>query len=320
MINELKFVAGAINRKDIVAALSHFRIKDGVVKGFNGVVGLCSPIDLDLDVTPKAESFIKAIQNCEETIQIHLTAGGKLSIRSGTFKALVECLDNTEYPEILPEGEYLKMEEPILEKLKTLVEFVSDDASRPWSRGILFHGNYLYATNNIILARCKLNSFLPITVNIPKIAIDQLIRIGKEPEYIQYSKNRVAFYYEQHKWLTCQTYSADWPRVEAFFTDEERHFIEVDSSLIKDLEKLKPFMDEFNRVIFSKGLIKTHESDDTGASIINNSVTWNAIFNNLLLLDVLNVANRVDFSLYPKACPFENIEQKLEGVIMGIKA
>ena len=93
MLSSLKFVQGAVAKKDFVPALNHFRIEGGRVKGYNGMIALCGPIDLDLSITPKALEFTKAIQACTDTISLHITPAGRLSIKSGRFKAFVDCLD-----------------------------------------------------------------------------------------------------------------------------------------------------------------------------------------------------------------------------------
>lgn len=320
MLDALKFVAGSINKKDIVEALSHFRIQNNIIKGFSGAVGICCPIDLDLDVTPKAEQLIKAVTNCEDTIHIHITATGKLSIKSGNFKTLVDCIPNEDYPEILPLGDFMKIASPIVEKLKILRKFISEDASRPWSRGVLFKDNYLYATNNIVLVRIKLDYKFPILVNIPKLAIDQLIRIGIEPQYAQMHANRMTFHYDKDKWLSCQTYSTEWPKAENFFEGVPDYEIHSEQ-LIKDLEKISTFTDsQLDKVYFLQdGKIKTHLQDGVGTTIENNHIDYSGIFNCTKLLDVLALTTKIDFSAFPAPCRFRNDELELEGVIVGYK-
>ena len=44
MLESLKFVKGAVSRKDHVPALTHFQIKNGFVKGHNGTLTLCAPM------------------------------------------------------------------------------------------------------------------------------------------------------------------------------------------------------------------------------------------------------------------------------------
>src|SRR5690606_31461165 len=105
MLDALKFVQGAVARRDFVPALTHFQIRDGYIRGFNGKIALCAPIDLDLDATPKAAPFIKAIEACRDTVELSLTPNGRLAIRSGSFKAYIDCLEGEEFPNVEPEGD-----------------------------------------------------------------------------------------------------------------------------------------------------------------------------------------------------------------------
>ena len=104
MLPELKFTATAVAKKDYVPELQYFSIAQGRVTGFNGSLCISSPIDLDIDAYPKAGDFIKAIAACtDETTAITKTAAGRLSIKSGPFKTLVNCVDQQpEFP--LPAG------------------------------------------------------------------------------------------------------------------------------------------------------------------------------------------------------------------------
>ena len=67
MLEVLKFVKGAVGKKDYVPALTHFQIADGRITGFNGKISLSSPIALDLECCPKAIPFVKAIEACTDT-------------------------------------------------------------------------------------------------------------------------------------------------------------------------------------------------------------------------------------------------------------
>lgn len=316
MFKDLKFVAGAVSRKDIVQALSHFRIENKTVKGFNGTIGLCSPIDLDLDVTPKAEQFLKAIQTCDDTIALHLTPKGKLSVRSGTFKALVDCIEKESFPEITPQGEFVPLNGGFLKAIKALVPFISDDASRAWSRGILFKGQSAYATNNIILVESWLGFDFPVTINVPKSAINELIRIGEEPEQLQVSENRITFHFSGGRWLCSQTYSTEWPDLSKILNmDSKQH--EIPPQLASCLENLLPFTDKMERVVFSNGKVSTAETEDEGASYDIESITMDACFNAKHLLSVLSVAESIDFTSYPAPCLFRG--DNIRGAIIGMR-
>jgi len=317
MLKDLKFVAGAVGKKEIVQGLTHFRIANKTIKGFNGTIGLCGPIDMDLDITPKAEQFMKAIQTCEDVIALHVTAKGKLSIKSGNFKALVDCLPPENYPEITPEGEKVALNGKLLQAIKSISPFISEDASRAWSRGILFKGQSAYATNNIALVESWLGFDFPITVNVPKAAISELIRINEEPEYLQVSENRITFHFSGNRWLCSQTYSTEWPDL-ANVLNKESIQSKFPKLLVQCLEDLKPFTDTFDRVnLFKEGRISTSETDDGGAEYFIEDIVNDGSFNRQHLLTVLEVADTIDFTAWPSPCLFYG--DNIRGAIIGLR-
>ena len=181
MLAELKFVQGAVAKKDFLPALTHFRIEDGRVRSFNGTLALSTPIQFDINCTPKAEPFIKAIQNCKETVTMTMTPAGRLGIKSGSFKAFIECVEEENY-HAEPEGEEFDIDgEALLKALQAVAPFIGDDASRPWSNGVLLKGQSAYATNNVMLVEYWTGTTFPIVCNVPKVAIREMLRIGEAP-------------------------------------------------------------------------------------------------------------------------------------------
>lgn len=316
MLADLKFVAGAINKKEIVLALAHFRIENKTIKGYNGMMGLCSPIDLDLDVTPNATQLIKAVQTCEDTIALHVTAKGKLSIKSGKFKALVECIEKENFPEINPEGEIVKLSGPFIEPIKKLIPFISDDASRPWSRGVLFDGHSAFATNNIVLVESWLGFNFPLRINVPKTALLELIRINEEPEYLQVTENRITFHFSGQRWLSCQTFSTEWPDLNKVLNVDSNPQI-VPEILKSNLEDLIPFLEKDEKVYINDNRISTSYESDSGASYEIDGLPYKCVYNLHYLLDVLKVSDNIDFSTYPAPSLF--FGDNIRGAIIGIR-
>jgi hypothetical protein len=153
MLEDLRFVQGAVAKKDLLPALTHFVMENGTVRGFNGTIALCSKIAFDLACKPKAEPLIRAINNCRDTVQLSLTPAGRLSVKSGGFKAFVDCVDG-ETPHVLPTGKFCPLDGvALLAGLKAVQPFIGDDASRPWANGVLLKGPSMFATNNVILGR-----------------------------------------------------------------------------------------------------------------------------------------------------------------------
>ncbi len=315
MLPALKFVQGAVAKKDFVPALTHFKIADGKVRGYNGSMALCGPIDLDLDVTPRALQFVKAIETCKETIAIHLTPNGRLSIKSGAFKAFVECTDEA-YPEIEPEGEVVQPDGGFLTALRTLAPFIADDASRPWARGIVFRGGSAFATNNVILAEYWLGYTFPVEVNIPKTAVTELLRIGEEPEKLQVSTNSVTFHFKGDRWLRTQLWDTSWPDLSSIL-NRECDPQPLHPQLWEAVETLAPFTDELGRLYLGNEAVATSPVDGAGASFALPGFSVAGCYNHRHLSLIREVVEKIDMTRYPDPCLF--FGKNMRGAIIGMR-
>lgn len=317
MLNELKFVQGAIAKKDFVPELTHFHIGGGFIQGYNGELGLSCPIAMDLEVTPKAVPFIKAIQTCKDTVQLHMTNNGKLAVKSGEFSAYVECLPNEGYPRVEPEGTYVPLTENIVDVLQTLLPFIAEDASRPWARGILLYQHSAYATNNIILVEHWMPDPFPVAINLPKSAVQEIVRIKEEPIGIQVCERTITFHYEGGKWLRSQAYNLDWPDPTKILRTPEQTE-QIPDSLFDQLNDIAPFVGERGCVHFEQGVMRTSLADDDGALIHTAQGCPQMGAYNVKQMSLLRgIAVSADWSLYPAAAPFFGVG--LRGVIMGMR-
>lgn len=318
MLDSLRFVQGAVAKKDFVAALTHFRIHAGTIRGYNGMMALCCPIDLDLDVCPRAVPFVKAIQTCKDTIAIHMTPTGRLSVKSGAFKAFVECTTEV-FPDVEPEGEVIELggESKILETVKLLMPFIAEDASRPWARGILFRGQSAFATNNVCLIERWVGNNFPVVINIPKAAATELLRIGEEPQKLQMSETSMTFHFSGDRWLRTQSYPIDWPDFGRIL-DTPANPLPLPAALFEQIADLAPFVDELGRIHLSDGAITTgvHEAD--GATVeIEGLSGAGGVYNikQFMLLD--GVATSADLTTYPAPALFYG--ENIRGAIVGMR-
>lgn len=315
MINALRFVQGAVAKKDFIPSLTHFHIRGGSIRGYNGMLALCCPIDVDLDCSPKAFALIKAIQTCKETVQLHMTPAGRLSIKSGKFKALVDCIPDG-YPEVQPEGEVILLDGKLLKILKLLAPFVADDASHPWACGILLREQSAFATNNVVLIEHALGYSFPVALNIPHSAVLEMIRIGEEPQSLQVCESSVTFHYSGNRWLRTQIYSTQWPNV-ARILDREGSPLLVPDGLWEAAASLVPFVDKLNRLYLQKGMVTTGHGEGAGASMEVPEVLHAGCFNVQHILLLKNVANTIDLAAHPAPCLF--FGDNLRGALVGMR-
>lgn len=317
MLEQLKFVQGAVAKKDFNPAMTHFSIKDGWIKGTNGSLTLCAPIPLDLDAKPKAAPFVKAIQGCKgKTVQISVTPTGKLSVKAGKFRSLVECTDQ-EFPNIEPDGQWVPLTVPILPPLKTLIDFTSEDASKQWSLGVLFKGNKAFATNNIIVVEYELADSFPIEVNIPKTAVHELLRVGKEPVGVMLTETSITFMYDKNHWVRTQLYDLGWPDLSKVL-DRDADYQEFPEGIFEAVESVVPFVDEFSRVYFIGNKITTVNHDAAAGATFEIEKELNyAVFNAKYFLKLKGIAQTIDLSTYPRPCLFKG--KNIRGAIIGMR-
>lgn len=319
MIDALKFVQGAVAKKDFIPALTHFRIHNGRIKGFNGTLGICSPISIDLDVAPKALQFVKAINACEEEISLHVDKNGKLCVRSGKFKTFVECADKANYPDFEPQGQFVELGKELVPCLRKMEPFIGEDASRPWACGVLFEGESAFVTNNIVFVEQWLGYKFPLRVNIPAAAVRELIRISKNPTRLQTTGDRVIFHYEDKQWLSTQVLTQPWP-------DITRHLNNLtmtgQKAALNDfwqaLAAVVPFMDDRNRCYFGKDGISTTATPEADGTAVKVSLPFHeGVYNGKHLLALQSVANSFAFNAYPAPVPF--FGEATRGLITGLR-
>lgn len=315
MLKELKFVMGAVAKKDFLPAMTHFRIEAGKVRSFNGTLALCSPLPFDIDCTPEAAPLIKAIGNCTDTITLGMTEGGKLRVQSGSFRAFIQTVEGAT-PHVEPAGEDVMFNgEVLLKALKTLLPFVGNDASRPWTNGVLLRGQSAFATNNVTLVEYWLGVESPIVVNIPKEAIVEMLRIDEPPVRTQIDKNSITFHYADERWIRSQLYETNWPDLSKVL-DHKSAPIPIDEKLFEGIDAIKAFADEIGRVYIQGGVLRTHADPDLGATY-DLQLPFEGLYQIKMLSLLQGVAATADFSRYPNPALF--FGDRLRGAITGMR-
>lgn len=318
MLTELKFVQGAVAKKDFMPALTHFVIENGTVRGYNGTIALCSPIPFDISCKPKAEPLVRAINNCSDTVALAMTPAGRLSVKSGSFKTFVDCVEG-ETPHVLPSGARTEVDgAQILAAVKAVSPFIGEDASRPWCNGVLFRGPSVFATNNIALVEYWAGSTLPLEVNIPRAAVREMLRIGEPPSYAQADDHSVTFHYEGGRWLRTQLLPTEWPDLSRVLdAANPAAMLPVPEGLFEGLRVVKPFADKLGRVLMGGGMLRTHDAEGEGAVYELPSFQYAGVYNAEMLELLEGVATSADFTTYPKPCHFYG--DRLRGAIIGMK-
>jgi hypothetical protein len=300
--------------------MSHFCIEDGTVRSYNGIMALSSPVPTNLTCVPKAVPLLKAIEGCKtnELLELSMTPAQRLRVKSAKFTAYIDCIPGENVPHMKPAGNFIKVDgERWLTAFETLFPFIGDDASRPFTNGILLRNASAYATNNVIVIEYWLGENVPISINVPQMAIKELLRIGEPITYLQYDEGSVSFHYAKGKWLRTQLLTTEWPPLEKIL-DRPSSPREIDERIFEGLDAVLPFADEAGRVFFDKGVMRTHAEDGQGASYEIQDIELGGCYQVKLLKLMELVASRADFAAYPSPCMFfgERIRGAMSTMVM----
>lgn len=316
MLRELKFVQGAVAKKDLLPAMTHFKIEGGFVRGFNGSMAISSPIAFDIDCNPRADQLVKAITQCNETVTLSVTPAGKLRVQSGKFRAFVELIEGpTMHPE--PEGEVVHFDgETLLAACKTLQDFIGNDASRLWTNGILLKGASAFATNNVCLLEYWLGTEVPFVVNVPRACVNELVRINEAPTHAQLTTSSISFHFTDGRWIRSQLLNTDWPDLSKIL-NKPSNPKPIPDELFDGLEKLMRMADGGSRIYFKDGIMRTHLEEQQGGTYEMEGLDFEGCYNIAIMSLLKGVVTSADFTLYPDAALF--FGERLRGAIIGMR-
>lgn len=321
MLDALRFVATAVAKKDFVPALTHYKIANGRVTGFNGVLSMSSPIDVDLDVLPHAASLLAAIRACQGTISLNVTPTGKLAVKSGRFKSFVDCLGQDDAVWVEPEGTVVELGPQFLPGIKAVAPAMGIDASRPWAMGIKLRRQSMFATNNVILTEYWHGAEIPLDVVIPSVAIDELLRIDENPTTVRVTDRSITFTFAGDRWLRSALVSAsEWPAddlLERIFAASKGPQLPLSPDFFEAVETLGPFIGERGALFLSPSLLATsrHEGEGASVEIEIPGVTEMQAYHHKHLALLSKLARTIDWTAYPAPCSFQN--DRLRGALVG---
>jgi hypothetical protein len=325
MLSELKFVQGAVAKKDLLPAMTHFRIENGTVRSYNGTLAISSPIALDIACCPRADAMVKAIGSCQEATMISVTPNGRLSIRSGKFRAIVETIQGST-PHVEPEGDHVAFDgAAVLEAFKVLEPFIGTDASRPFTNGVLLDAGSAYATNNTCLVQYWIGAAFPHRVNVPRACIKEVLRVGEPPTHGQLTRDSITFHYTDGRWIRSQLLNTEWPLdlITKLFepknedgTDAAVNPQPLPVDFFTALATVKHMADGASRVYMMDGALRTHTNPDEGAAY-ELDLPCDGLYNLHMLSLLEGVVSTIDFTRYPEPALFYG--DKLRGAIIGMR-
>lgn len=319
MLEILNIVKGSVSAKDMVPVLTHFALHEGRLCGYDGRVYIDAPYayaDRHSFTVPAIE-FIAAMEVCEGQSSVFSVGDGFLNITSGQFKARLPIGPMENFPSIEPEGKRVKHSGGLLESFRKLRPFIGEDASRPWSSGIIIKGARAIATNNIVIAEVPLTLALADCI-IPVFAIEELLRLDLEPLAYSQTPEAITFYLPGDIWLRTKLVAGEVPASLPTIVKELHKgakWTDVPPDLADAVSRVRPFCAHK-----AAPLVKLFESRvstecETMAATVGGFPDLGAgMWRCEPLLAVLGHATKIDWSKFPRV-PWKGAN--IKGAIVG---
>jgi len=195
MKKTLQLLKGAVGKDSTINIFKCVHLYGDRIQAQNGRITIDAPCAPLGDFTVDADRFIKAVTACDGTPEVKITPAGKLSLKKGSFKALLPLSEHDAFPRLDKgaEGVYIALSAPLLSVFAKLLPMCAEDDNRVWLNGINMSGGYAYATDGTIMARSPVGFTPETAINIPADAIAELVRMGIEPVGINITESAITF-------------------------------------------------------------------------------------------------------------------------------
>lgn len=272
---------------------THIGLRNNWAIAFNGIVAAGSPIAEDIIAYPHTLLLVEALSKCSDGFSLTQLDNGRLSIKSGKFKAVVPCLD----PDLMQTAVPDPMIAPITNKFKEAVEAVgvlaSENAQHVLTASVLMNGQTVISTNRVMLMEAWHGLDLPPNVPLPKQFVAALVKQKKNLTGFGFSNNSATFYFEDGCWLRTQLYSDEWPDVSTIL-NRQANLWTIDPSFFKSLEAVIPFSEDGN-IYSDTNLLKSHPDDGVGATFECNGVPKGFVYPAKQLMLMKQHVKKIDY-------------------------
>lgn len=315
----ISWVKEAVTTKALVTGMDYYNFSDDQVRATNGDITASFPIDTEHEFLVPSDEFNKII--ARSTAEIKLEYDGIfVKVKSGRLSATIETLqtDIWNYPgaEDCP---WQTCPDNLLDVLRKLLPFVSEQGTYAWSVGICLRGGWAFATNSISLAGVQYEGAEEIDVIVPIWAIKFLLATNENPIHWCWNQNYVAFEWESGAWMRSNLIAERFP-------DKIAQLIEQASSADMTAEVTKDFKDAFNRVCFKDEEVVTITNEKIivkyGKSLLEEEIETPCLglethWSVKILKNVIESAEWWSPDMFPSPVPFQG--NGVCGMVLGRK-
>lgn len=243
---------------------THVNMFNGYAVTFDGIIAAGIKLDEEINAVCETNRLIAALKQCGEAYSITHTEGGKLSIKSGKFRALVPTLDPAAMPTIEPDAPVAVIDDRLKTALEALNWIVEEQGDRVHLASFLLQSGSLLATNGRVAAEYWHGIDLPPGLVIPKPFAAAIIRAGKTLAKFGFSPRTITVWFEDESFIRTQLFEDQWPDIYRILNVPSQP-VEVPKGFFDAIRVVKPFSVD-GLVYCNKGEIASHPFEGEGAT------------------------------------------------------
>lgn len=295
---------------------THILLQNKTATAFNGTLAAGAIIEEDLHAAPHTKTFLNALQKCGENYSVTQLDSGRLSIKSGPFKAIVPCIDPTLLYFPTPDPHQAFIDDKLKESLTLIEKIKPENGQRVITLSFLLNGESVIATDGKILIEAWHGLIMPTNLPIPKAIIPVLLS-SKKLTGFGYSQSTATFYLEDNSFIRTQLYAENWPDISEILNKQSSP-IPIPKDFFKGLEAVGSFSNN-GMIYFKDDLLKSHDNEGPGAEFEVEGIKKGPVYSIKYLSIIKDMADKIDFYVPAerKSLMLAFTGPKVRGILMG---
>jgi len=294
LLSALHFIAVAQNSEGLPYQ-THCRIANGILSASNGGMSAGIKVDDSLRVCPHTATLINALSKCTEAISITELDSGRLSVKSGKFRALVPCVPFDDIVPVQPDPACAEVTDAVKTALLHVSGVLDDKATEPLTSCVMLQAYSAVATNRHVILEAWHGIDLPPNIQIPRSSALAICKTDKPLKAFGFSENSATFYYADDSFIKTQLFSCTYPDLSSILIAEsDANAWPLPVDFFEAIDNIASFSND-NTVYFGKNLVKSHADINEGATFELEGSPEGIIFNIGYLKLIKAHAKRIHF-------------------------
>lgn len=190
--NKLKL---ALPKSTVNPVLASICIRGGKIMAFDGVTGVITKIDTDINICVPGTQFVDQIAKLDGEVDLSLK-GEKLLLTCGAFKAQFKTCSHLDFPDFVPQdrSELISGEDNLTAALSAVIPFAGTESDA--LGGLCLVSNKIYASDGRTATKALLSKNLTDMIHVPERFVRCVLKFG-QPKLLFRANAMVGAYYAE---------------------------------------------------------------------------------------------------------------------------